>query len=77
MQIYKVLRERKFQLTKEVATLFKKIHERVFGSQVVEDGFNDQKNNSPRRNRQSSLQDVFHALIGQQTASKKHHHKEV
>eukprot|EP00959_Pyramimonas_sp_CCMP1952_P272912 5704988-Pyramimonas_sp.AAC.1 len=50
-QVYGVLESDGFVITEKVHTFFKQCHSRVIGSQIVEDGFNDQKNSVPHKNR--------------------------
>ena len=61
----------------EKAAFLRKAHTRMYGSQVVEDGFNVMKNCKPYQNRRGTLQSSFRGLIERKPLSRKHKYEEV
>ncbi|CAK0797252.1 unnamed protein product, partial [Prorocentrum cordatum] len=64
-----------FSITERVRSFFQACRSRCIGSQIVEGGFNGQKNSVPHENRNGAIETAFHTLFDKKVASKKHDYK--
>lgn len=77
LQIFQVLQESRFTLTRTTCEFFNKIHRRIIGSLTCERAFNIQKNMPRYKNRQGTIQKAFHTLIESRILEKAYKFKEI
>lgn len=58
-------------------SFFSRVHSRMVGSQIIEDGFNEQKNVRPWKNRRTTVESAYHTLITRKALSAKHKFEDI